>query len=99
MKKDPASTKFWLELTGLTTLLYVSVLGGRPIAYGRNASLVKTADPYSTLVLSPLMMEVFRLQVILICHPVGQERDYRFTNRAPYAWSAATTNFVKQKKI
>jgi hypothetical protein len=32
MKKDPASTKFWLELTGLTTPhVYVSVLGGRPI--------------------------------------------------------------------
>jgi hypothetical protein len=47
--------------------VYVSVLGGRPIAYGRNAFFSKTADPYSTLVLSPLMMEVFRLQVILIC--------------------------------
>jgi hypothetical protein len=38
-------------------------------------SLVKTADPYSTLVLSPLMMEVFRLQVILPAYPVGQERE------------------------
>jgi hypothetical protein len=50
-------------------------MGGRPIAYGRNAFFSKTADPYSTLVLSPLMMEVFRLQVIPPAYPVGQERE------------------------
>jgi hypothetical protein len=36
-EKDPASTKFWLELTGFSHSCYVYVLGGRPIAYGRNA--------------------------------------------------------------
>jgi len=56
MKKDPSSSKFWLELTGLTageneTYQYW-VVDQTPIA--NSPSLVKTADPYSTLVLPPL---------------------------------------------
>jgi hypothetical protein len=54
-------------------------LGGRPIAYGRNASLVKTADPYSTLVLSPFDDGGIPAASYPNLHPVGQERDYRFT--------------------
>jgi hypothetical protein len=65
--------------------VYVSVLVvDQPMA--GTPSLVKTADPYSTLVLSPLMMEVFRLQVILPAYPVGQEREKFYKQENPYAW-------------
>jgi hypothetical protein len=52
-EKDPASTKFWLELTGLATPATYTywVVDQSPMA--GTPSLVKTADPYSTLVLSP----------------------------------------------
>jgi hypothetical protein len=55
MKKDPTSGKFWLEITGLisgenNTYQYW-VVDASPLT--NSPSLVKTADPYSTLVLSP----------------------------------------------
>ena len=55
MKKDPTSGKFWLELTGLTSGVKNTyqywVVDQTPTA--NSPTLVKTADPYSTLVLSP----------------------------------------------
>jgi hypothetical protein len=47
-----------------------------------------------------MMMEVFQLQVILICLLSSRKKEkYGFTNRqTPYPWSAATTNFVKPEK-
>ncbi len=54
IKKDDASGKFWLELTGLasgTNYTYQYwVVDATPIA--NTPSVVKTADPYSTLVLN-----------------------------------------------
>jgi hypothetical protein len=46
-------------------------------------SLVKTADPYSTLVLSPFDDGGIPAASYpnLPAYPVGQERSYRFTNR------------------
>lgn len=104
MKKDPASGKFWLELTGLvsgTNYTYQYwVVDATPIA--GTPSLVKTADPYSTLVLSPFddpgisSLNYPNLPV----YPAGQEREVTVlqTGKTAYAWSAATTNFIKPAK-
>ena len=104
MKKD--GTKFWLELTGLTpgqvyTYQYwVCDQTNRP---ANSPALVKTADPFSTLVLSPFDdPEIATLGVYpgLPTYPVGQEREVTVfqTGQTPYPWSTATTNFVKPKK-
>ena len=104
MKKDPSSTKFWLELTGLTpgqTYTYQYwVVKQTPIA--NSPALVKAADPYSTLVLSPFddpSIPAFSYPN-LPAYPEGQEREVTVlqTGQSPFAWSAATTNFVKPKK-
>lgn len=104
MKKDPSSTKFWLELTGLTpgqiyTYQYW-VVKQTPIA--NSPALVKVADPYSTLVLSPFDDPGIPASSFpnLPAYPQGQEREVTVlqTAQTPFAWSAATTNFVKPKK-
>ncbi|MFE3868140.1 alpha-amylase family glycosyl hydrolase [Flavobacterium sp. LS2P90] len=104
MKKDPGSGKFWLELTGLTSGANYTyqywVVDATPIA--GTPSLVKTADPYSTLVLSPF--DDPGIPVInypnLPAYPAGQEREVTVlqTGKAAYTWSSATTNFVKPVK-
>ncbi|RTZ04680.1 alpha-amylase family glycosyl hydrolase [Flavobacterium sp. GSP6] len=104
MKKDPTSGKFWLELTGLvsgTNYMYQYWVGDATPLAG-SPGLVKTADPYSTLVLSPFddpgisSVNYPNLPV----YPVGQEREVTVlqTGKAAYAWSSATTNFVKPAK-
>lgn len=106
MKKDASagSTKFWLELTGLTagtnyTYQYW-VVDQTPLA--GSPSLVKTADPYSTLVLSPFDDPAIPAASYpdLPSYPTGQEREVTVlqTGQTPYSWSAATTNFVKPAK-
>ena len=104
MKKDPVSGKFWLELTGLTSGINYTyqywVVDATPIA--GTPSLVKTADPYSTLVLSPdddpyiPAVSYPNLPV----YPAGQQREVTVlqTGQTPYAWTSATTNFVKPEK-
>ena len=102
MKKDPSTGKFWLELTGLTSgnieTYQYWVFETTPIA--DSPTLVKTADPFSTLVLSPFddpwipsasypnMPE----------YPWGQEREVTVleTGQTPYNW--VITNFDKPKK-
>ena len=106
MKKDATagSTKFWLELTGLvlgTNYTYQYwVVDETPIA--GSPVLVKTADPYSTLVLNkdedPWIPAGNYPN--LPPYPVGQDREVTVlqTGQTPYAWSSATTNFVKPEK-
>jgi hypothetical protein len=104
MKKDPASGKFWLELTGLTSgvnYTYQYWVGETtPIA--NSPALVKTADPYSTLVLVPGEDAGIPAASYpnLPVYPVGQEREVSVlqTGQTPYPWSTATTNFVKPEK-
>lgn len=104
MKKDPASGKFWLELTGLvsgTNYTYQYwVVDATPIA--GTPSLVKTADPYSTLVLSPDDDPYIPASSYpnLPAYPAGQQREVTVlqTGKTPYSWSSATTNFVKPAK-
>ena len=104
MKKDPVSGKFWLELTGLvsgTNYTYQYWVGeSTPLA--NSPALVKTADPYSTLVLSPFDDPGIPATTYpnMPVYPVGQEREVTVlqTDQTPYPWSSATTNFVKPEK-
>lgn len=114
LKRDTASgsTKYWVELTGLTPgQIYayqywvcdvVNLPAGSP-------AIVKTADPFSTLVLSPFDdTEIINLGVFpgLPAYATiapGQEREVSVLQTGPnslfaYNWSSATTNFVKPKK-
>lgn len=56
MKKDPATGKFWLEITGLTPEQWYAfqywVCDDTNVPTN-SPKIVKTADPFSTLVLSP----------------------------------------------
>jgi glycosidase len=102
MKKDPVSGKFWLELTGLTPgtnynyqywVVDMTPIAGSPV-------LVKTADPYSTLVLSPFDDPYIPASNYpnIPTYPTGQEREVTVlkTGEAPYNWQV--TNFNKPKK-
>ena len=65
-------------------------------------TMVKTADPYSTLVLSPYEDGGIPSATFpnLPVYPAGQEREVTVlkTGQTPYGWSSATTNFVKPAK-
>ena len=109
MKKDPSSGKFWLELTGLTSgtsYSYQYWVGDQTNLPANSPQMVKTADPFSTLVLSPFDDgEIATLGVYpnLPEYPEGQEREVSVLQTGPnafyqYTWSDATTNFVKPKK-
>jgi 1,4-alpha-glucan branching enzyme len=109
MKKDPTSGKFWIEITGLvanqinTYQYWVGDMTDRP---ANSPALVKTADPFSTLVLSPFDdPEIATLGVFpsLPTYPAGQEREVSVLQTGSnglfaFNWSAATTNFIKPKK-
>ncbi len=102
MKQDSASGKFWLELTGLTS--------GTPYNYQywvadqtpstNSPVLVKTADPYSTLVLSPFDDPGIPVASYTPnqTYPVGQQREVTVlqTGQTPYNWQV--TNFIKPSK-
>ena len=102
MKKDTESGKFWLELNGLTegevyTYQYW-VVAEAPVA--GSPELVKTADPYSTLVLSPYDDPYIPAASYpnLPAYPAGQEREVTVlqTGQEEYNWQV--TDFVKPKK-
>lgn len=102
MKKDSGTGKFWLELTGLTPGQIYSyqywVVDTTPIA--NSPALVKTADPFSTLVLSPFDDPYIPAASYpdMPAYPAGQEREVTVlqTNQTPYNWQV--TNFNKPKK-
>ena len=104
MKKDATTGKFWLELTGLTSGQSYSyqywVVDTTPTT--NSPALVKTADPYSTLVLSPFDDPFISAASYpnLPAFPNGIEREVTVlqTGQVPYNWSTATTNFVKPNK-
>ncbi|MCD2257823.1 alpha-amylase family glycosyl hydrolase [Psychroserpens luteolus] len=102
MKRDPSTGKYWLELTGLTpgqieTYQYW-VFDTNPVA--DSPALVKTADPYSTLVLSPFDDPFIPASSYpnLPVYPDGQEREVTVlqTGQTPYNWQV--TNFEKPKE-
>ena len=102
MKKDNASGKFWLELTGLIagvnhTYQYW-VVNESPIANAPN--FVKTADPYSTLVLSPFDDPTIPASTYpnLPVYPEGQEREVTVFQTGQPAYNWQVTNFIKPDK-
>ena len=104
MKKDASNGRFWIELNGLTagtnyTYQYW-VVDQTPST--NSPALVKTADPFSTLVLSPFDDPYIPgvSYPNMPVYPAGQEREVTVlqTGQTPYAWSSATTNFVKPNK-
>ena len=102
MRKDPTTGKFWLTLTGLTSAQRYTyqywVVDQTPTA--NSPKLVKTADPFSTLVLSPFDDPSIPAGNYpgLPTFPAGQEREVTVlqTAQTPYNWQV--TNFVKPAK-
>jgi 1,4-alpha-glucan branching enzyme len=106
MKKDVSSSKFWIELTGIDpgvdyTYQYW-IVDQTPAT--NSPVLVKTADPYSTLVLSsyddPYIPSSKYPNLPPFPSNSGQDREVTVlkTGQTPYAWSNATLNFVKPEK-
>lgn len=102
MSYDPSKNLHWLELTGLTpgqieTYQYW-VVDTTPTA--GSPMVVKTADPYSTLVLSPFDDPWIPASSYpnLPTYPDGQEREVTVlqTGQTPYNWQV--TNFQKPAK-
>jgi glycosidase len=105
MKKDPTTGKFWLELTGLISGQNYSyqywVVDTTPIA--NSPSIVKTADPYSTLVLSPYDDPYIPASTYpnMPVYPVGQDREVTVlrTGQAEYNWQVTTFNKPKKEDL
>lgn len=102
MKKDATANKFWLELTGLTpgenySFQYM-VVDQTPTA--NSPVLVKCADPYSTLVLSPDDDPWIPAASYpnIPTYPSGQSFEVSVlkTGQTPYNWQV--TNFTKPEK-
>jgi 1,4-alpha-glucan branching enzyme len=105
MKRDPSTGKYWLELTGLTpgqieTYQYW-VFDTNPIA--NSPSLVKTADPFSTLVLSPFDDPFIPSNTYpnLPAYPAGQQREVTVlqTGQTPYNWQVPNFNAPKEEDL
>ncbi|WP_081810602.1 alpha-amylase family glycosyl hydrolase [Flavobacterium daejeonense] len=102
MKKDPASGKFWLEIAGLTSETNYTyqywVVDQTPLA--NSPTMVKIADPYSTLVLSPYDDSWIPATTYpnLPAYPAGQNFEVTVlkTGQTPYNWQV--TNFSKPEK-
>jgi len=102
MKKDPNSDLFWLELTGLIPgeIYHYQywVYDISPIA--NSPAIVKTADPYSTLVLSPFDDPYIPSSSYpnLPAYPTGQEREVTVLQTAQTAYNWQVPNFQKPAK-
>ena len=102
MKKDATSGKFWLELTGLTSGVNYNyqywVADATPTV--GSPALVKTADPYSTLVLSPFDDSSIPASNYpnIPTYPSGQEREVTVLKTGETAYNWQVTNFNKPKK-
>ena len=102
MKKDPATGKFWLQLQGLTpgqiyTYQYW-VVDQTPLS-GTQA-LVKTADPLSTLVLSPFDDPYITSDVYpnLPAYPAGQKFEVSVLQTGQQAYNWQATNYQRPAK-
>lgn len=102
MKKDPVSGKFWLELTGLVSGVNNTyqywVVDASPLA--NSPSLVKTADPYSTLVLSPYDDGGIPAASYpnMPAYPTGQNFEVTVLKTGQTAYNWQVTNFTKPEK-
>lgn len=103
MKKDSATGKFWLHISGLTPqqiYTYQYWVCDNTDVPANAPKIVKTADPYSTLVLSPFDDEWIPASSYpnIPAYPEGQEREVTVlqTGQTPYDWQV--TNFQKPDK-
>ncbi len=102
MRKDPINGKFWLELNNLTSgteyLYQYWVVDASPIA--NSPSIVKTADPCSTLVLSSYDDPWIPAGSYpnIPTYPNGQNREITVlqTGQSSYNWQ--NTSFTKPNK-
>jgi glycosidase len=102
MKKDPVSGKFWLEVSGLVSGVNNTyqywVVDATPLA--NSPAMVKTADPYSTLILSPYDDGGIPAASYpnMPVYPAGQNFEVTVlkTGQTPYNWQV--TNFSKPEK-
>ena len=102
MKKDGATGKFWLQLTGLTpgavnTFQYW-VVDQTP--FTNSPVLVKTADPFSTMVLSPYDDQYIDAATYpnLPAYPAGQSFEVSVLQTAQPAYNWQVTDFEKPEK-
>lgn len=102
MKKDPATGKFWLAINGLVAQqieTYQYWVGAENTVTG-SPKLVKIADPFSTVVLSPFDDPYIPASSYpnLPVYPAGQEREVTVlqTGQTTYNWQV--TDFEKPKK-
>lgn len=105
MKVDPASGKYWLYVSNLTPgeiYTYQYWVCDNTNVPTNAPKIVKTADPYSPLVLSPFDDPWIPASSYpnMPAYPQGQEREVTVlqTGQTPFAWSDATLNFVKPDK-
>ncbi len=102
MKQDPNTGKFWLEIDGLTSgkieTYQYWVFDQTTVA--NSPSFVKTADPFSPVVLSPFDDPWIPATTYpnIPAYPEGQDREVTVlqTGKAAYNWTV--TNFQKPKK-
>lgn len=105
MKKDPNSGKFWLEITGLTSgqieTYQYWVFDQTPIT--NSPTLVKTADPFSSLVLSPFDDPYIPATSYpnIPTYPAGQEREVTVlqTGQTPYNWVVPNFQAPKEEDL
>ena len=102
MKLDTATNKFWLELTGLTSgqIETFQYWVGEDTPIANSPALVKAADPYSTLVLSPFDDSFIPATSYpnIPTYPSGQEREVTVLQTGQTAYPWVVTDFEKPKK-
>ena len=102
MKKDPSSDKYWIELDNLNPeVVYTyQYLVGDLNPLSNSPQIVKTADPFSTLVLSPYDDPFITENSYpnMPEYPEGQEREVTVlkTGQEQYNWQVE--EFEKPKK-
>ena len=102
MKRDPNNGKFWLEINGLSQQ---EIYTYQFWAYDSNPIQgspyqIKTADPYSTLVLSPYDDDYIpdTSYPNLPEYPEGQEREVSVLRSEKPSYNWQVTNFQKPEK-
>ncbi len=103
MQQESGTSLFWIELTGLTpgtNYTYQYWVGDKTNVPTDSPELVKTSDPYSTLVLSPFDDSFIPSSTYpnLPTYPIGQEREVTVLRTGQTAYNWQVTDFIKPKK-
>jgi len=105
MKRDPGTGKYWLEISNLTSgkieTYQYWVYDQTPVT--NSPSIVKTADPFSTLVLSPFDDSGISNVTYpnIPTYPSGQQREVTVlqTGQTPYNWLVPNFNKPKEEDL